>query len=77
MSMIWTEEWKRDFYSNPTGYGSQGGYDFLCGLPRALPSWFENDGKVDTSLDAQSYFNGYDRAKELWPTEESRAWFKR
>lgn len=72
-----TEEERRAFYSYPTGYGSNGGYDYLCGKPRALPWWWGEgmSPSIDTEDDAQSYYGGYDWAKRLWPTEESRAWF--
>lgn len=70
-----TEEERRAFYSIPTGYGSQGGHDYLCGKPRALPEWWKPEKGIDTNFDAQSYYNGYDTARRLWPTKADRAWF--
>lgn len=58
------------FYSHPTGYGSQGGYTFLCGLPREVPKFEDDDGNATAA-----FLYGYDEAARLFPTEKDREWF--
>jgi hypothetical protein len=63
-----TEAENRKFYSYPTGYASDGGYSFLCGLERKVPDGIERNG-------IRAWLVGYDEAKRLWPTEKDREWF--
>jgi hypothetical protein len=62
-------EWNKRFYRYPTGPGSQGGYDYLCGLPCKPSQWVIDNDYVE------AYTFGYEYAKKLWPTEKDKEWF--